>query len=630
MPSDPPDTPAFADAPTSELHPVPAHGRSRRRRRHVGRWVALGITVAVVAVAVAVGLAVKGGLEARDALTSALDDVPTVEGALTGGDTKAAQAALVRIQEKTAKARSGSSGPVWAVAGTLPGIGADATAFRTATRSVDDLAQDVLPPLVEASGVVDLAGLRAKDGGLDLGPLEKAAPLVAHAAAALTSVERDLDAIDTSTLQPQLGDPVKSLQDKVRTLGSTVTTAHRATALLPSMLGAGGTRTYLLLSLNNAELRSSGGIPGSITLLRAKNGKVTVAGHASSADLGPWAKPVVDLGKDATAVFGTQPARFPQDTTMLADFPDTGRTMAAMWKKAGHGKVDGVIATDPVALAHLLGATGPVTVKAPTGAGGTTDVELTSDDAVSILLSQVYAEIDDPTEQDAFFSAAAGAVFDRLLHGDVPASDLQHALTASADERRLLVWSAHDDEQSLLAGTELSGALTSTARGEKAVAVLLNDGTSGKMGYYLRTSTKLASSQCLAGSSGTRSDVYMVTLRSEAPKDAEETLSSYVTGEAAGVDVTPGNIRTNVVVYTPMGVGVPVIERGKRTVGGDAHDVAGRTATQLTVELTPGQSVTLRVTLLTPHAGGGPLELWTTPTTTVGGLATVDPASCAG
>jgi len=627
MPSDPPDTPDGAEAPGAGLHAVPAHGRTRPRRRHVGRWVALGITVAVVAVAVAVGLAVKGGLEARDALTSALDDVPVVEEALTGGDTQAAEEALARVQEKTAQARRGTSGPVWAVAGSLPGIGADAEAFRTATRSVDDLAQQVLPPLVEASGAVDLAGLRAKDGGIDLGPLERAAPLVARSAGALVPVRRDLDAIDTSALRPQLGDPVASLQDKVRTLSSTVTTAHRATALLPSMLGADGTRTYLLLSLNNAELRSSGGIPGSITVLRAKGGKVSVAGHASSADLGPWATPVVRLGKDATDVFGTQPARFPQDTTMLADFPDTGRTMAAMWKKAGHGTVDGVVATDPVALSHLLGATGPVTVKARTD-DGSTDVELTSDNAVSILLSQVYAAISDPAQQDAFFSEAAGAVFDTLLHGDVPAADLQHALTAAADERRLLVWSAHDDEQSLLAGTELSGALTSTPRGGRAVAVLLNDGTSGKMGYYLRTSTKLSSSQCVEGSAGTRRDVYTVTLRSEAPKDAAQSLPSYVTGEAAGIDLEPGTIRTNVVVYTPQGVGVPVVERGKATVGGDSHDVAGRTATQLTVDLSPGQKVTLTVTLLTPRASGGPLELWTTPTTTAGGLATVRPTSC--
>lgn len=623
MPSDPPDVP---DTPAADLHAVPAHGRARPRRRHVGRWIALGIVVVVVAVGVAVALAVKGGLEARDALTSALDDVPTVEDALTGGDTQAAQSALDRVQEKTAKARRGTSGPVWAVAGSLPGIGADAKAFRTATRSVDDLAQDVLPPLVQASGIVDLSGLRAKDGGIDLGPLEQAAPLVASSADALSPVERDLNAIDTSSLRPQLGDPIASLQDKVRTLGSTVTTAHRATALLPPMLGADGPRTYLLLSLNNAELRSSGGIPGSITVLRAKGGKVSVTGNASSADLGPWAKPVVDLGKDNTAVFGTQPARFPQDTTMLADFPDTGRTMAAMWKKEGKGTVDGVVATDPVALSHLLGASGPVTVQAPTGAGGTTDVQLTSDNAVSILLSQVYAEIDDPTVQDAFFSAAAGAVFDKLLHGDVPATDLQHALTQSADERRLLVWSAHDDEQKLLDPTELSGALTSTPRGEQAVGVLLNDGTTGKMDYYLRTDARLTSSQCTGAA---RRDVYTVTLRSEAPKDAQQSLSSYVTGEAAGV-VKPGVIRTNVVVYTPRGVGAPVIERGRQTVGGDSNDVAGRTATQLTVDLSPGQKVTLRVTLLTPGAGGDTLELWTTPTTTTGGLATVDPASCAG
>ena len=44
--------------------------------------------------------------------------------------------------------------------------------------------------------------------------------------------------------------------------------------LLPPMLGADGPRTYLLVSLNSAELRSAGGIVGAFAVLHAEDGAV--------------------------------------------------------------------------------------------------------------------------------------------------------------------------------------------------------------------------------------------------------------------------------------------------------------------------------------------------------------------
>ncbi|PJI95079.1 DUF4012 domain-containing protein [Luteimicrobium subarcticum] len=596
----------------------PSHAARRppRRRRWV-RWVVLGAFVVVVVAVAAAAWTVKGALTARDALTSAVADVPTVEDALLGGDTQSARAALARVQDDTSRARAGTSGPVWAVVGVLPGVGHDAAAFRDATHAVDDLAQDVLPPLVDAADEVDLDDVSLQGGRVDLAPLERAAPQVASAATALDDVRATLDGIDTSTLRPALGDPVATLQGKVASLAVTVSTAHRTTALLPAMLGADGPRTYLLLSMNNAELRSAGGIPGAITVLRADDGKVTVVGDASSGDLGPYAKPVADLEQGFADLYGDQPTRYPQDTTMVPDFPTAAGLLATMWKTSEHQDVDGVVATDPVALSYLLGATGGVT------AG---PVTLTSDNAVDVLLSKVYAELEDPDAQDAFFNEAAHATFDRVLSARTSARDVQRALTRSADEHRLLVWSRHADEQSLLTETELSGAATSSTRGDHALGVFLDDGTGGKMDYYLRTSARLVSSTC---TNGARTDTVRVTLRSTAPKDARRSLPSYVTGEASRT-VTPGVIRTNVAVYTPVGAQLPVLTRGDRSVGASTFDALDRTLTQISIDLAPGASSVTDVTMTTPASAlrSGPLELWTTPTTTTSGLAALDVASC--
>lgn len=609
--------PSTAPTPQEPPASVTSTRHVRARRRRTGLWVTLAVVVLVLAAVAASLLTVKQALSARDELDAALTDVPTVEAALRGGDADAARAALARVQEHTRAARHATQGPTWAVAGVVPGISTDVSAFRTATRSIDDLAQGVLPPLVDAAATVDVSGLGITDGRVDLGPLEQAAPLVQSASDRLAPVVAALDGLHPSDLRSQLAGPVSQLQDKVADLDRTVTTVHRTTALLPGMLGADGTRHYLLLSLNNAELRSQGGIPGSIVELVAKDGRVQIARSASAADLGPWSDPVLTLPKGDTDVFGDHPARFPQDTTMVPDFPTTARLAAAMWSRAGFGTVDGVVATDPVALAHVLGATGGVDV------AGT---HLDSDDVVRVLLSDVYREIPVPAEQDLFFAGAAQAVMQRLTGAGTDPSRLQEALVAASDERRLLVWSAKPHEEALLAGTQLAGDLTTSDRGRAALGVFLNDGTAGKMDYYLRSSVTLRSSRCVGP---VRVDTVDVTLRSAAPADAATSLPEYVTGEISKV-VPPGTIRTNLALYTPVGVGLPELTVDGKAVSGDAYTAFDRTQTQLTRDLRPGERVTVRVRMTTSGAAADDpsLEVWSTPTTTSGGLSSLSVTRC--
>jgi Protein of unknown function (DUF4012) len=87
----------------------------------------------------------------------------------------------------------------------------------------------------------------------------KAAPKVVAANAEVQTAVRRLDSLDPAAL--------------------TTATAARAVRLLPPMLGANGPREYLLLVQNNAEQRATGGIPGSVALLRAVDGAVTVGAH---------------------------------------------------------------------------------------------------------------------------------------------------------------------------------------------------------------------------------------------------------------------------------------------------------------------------------------------------------------
>jgi hypothetical protein len=68
----------------------------------------------------------------------------------------------------------------------------------------------------------------------------------------------------------------------------------------------------------------------------------------------PLGTPVVPLTDDEMALFGTQLATYPADITFTPDFPRTAELAKALYERRTGESVDGVFATDPVALSYLL------------------------------------------------------------------------------------------------------------------------------------------------------------------------------------------------------------------------------------------------------------------------------------
>src|SRR5262249_53207738 len=149
-----------------------------------------------------------------------------------------------------------------------------------------------------------------------------------------------------------------------------------------------------------------------------------------------------------------------------------------MYRRHSGRTVDGVLATDPVALSYLLAATGPVTVP-----GGP---PLRADTVVRTLLSNVYAGALSRPQQDDYFRGVARATFDALTQRPMAMRPMLAQLARAAGERRLLAWSARPEEEHLLAGTVLEGVLPQDRPDTATVGVFLNDGGGGKMSYFLR------------------------------------------------------------------------------------------------------------------------------------------------
>ncbi|WP_425955951.1 DUF4012 domain-containing protein [Xylanimonas sp. McL0601] len=638
MPTQPVLVPGPAGAernPEAALEPAaPARNRRRPRARRIVLAVVLGLLLVPAGGSL---LLARDARAAQAALDSAGERVPALQQAVSGdADPAAIGPQLAALQRDTAAARSHTDGPLWAVGARLPVVSHDLDAVARIAAALDDVARDVAPALVDVRAAV--AGTqRTADGGVDLTALRALAPRVDAAQTTMTAVTASLARLDPAHLMPQLADPLVRLRSRLDAVAATVTTADRAVTLLPPMLGDDGPRSYLVLALTNAELRSGGGIPGAVVLLRADAGRVEVVREIAGVDLGEFSPPVTTLDPETTAIFSDRTARFIQDVTFTPEFPTSAALAARMWAQAQGEVVDGVIATDPVALAGLLRATGPVDVPLPAASAehlGAATVTVTADSAVQLLEHDVYTSLGlAPAEADAFFGALVSATAARLESDDVDFSALVGALAAGAAQHRLVVWSAHEEEQAALTGTVLAGTFLSSPRAADAVGVFLDDAISGKMSWFLDTSVTLVSSRCTATG---RVDTIDVTLTSTAPADAATSLPTYVAGWPDGIHA-PGTIRTVLRVAGPVGAPTPRLERDGAVLGLDTHPLGGRSVASGTVTLAPGQSTTVRVeAAATPAASqgdgpqpGGTLDIWSTPTARAGGLQTVPVAVCA-
>lgn len=548
-------------------------------------------------------------LQARDALQAVASDFTQLSSELTAGDQAAAAKTLKQAQVHAGVALRNTNGPGWALTTHLAGVGSDVQAVRTVAQVTDVLAVQVLPKVVEASARLKPENLRPHDGRVNLRPIVAVAPQVVAADAELQVQNARVQAIDASGLTSQLAEPVRQMQRKLGEAADLSRQASLAVRLLPPMLGENGRRTYLVLFQNNAEVRTTGGIPGAFATIVADHGKIRLGTQGDAGTIGQLSRPVLPLTAEEVALFQKKMGIFPQDVNFTPDFPRSAELVSAMWRRARGGSLDGVVSTDPVALSYLLRGTGPVPL--PDGQ------RLTADDAVRLLLNEVYFKISDPHAQNVFFAATAKTVFNDLAAGRGSPHAILDALSQAANERRILVWSAHPAEERLLAPTRLGGGVPTVANATPRVDLYLNDGTQGKMDYYLDYSTSVVGRGCQAGRQRLR---VTLTMRSTAPRDAARVLPAYVLGDAAA---RPGDIQTVVYLYLPVDGYLKTATFQGGTLPFSTYTHMGRTVEVFGVGLRPGEQQRFTFDLVSGPGQTGTPKVRVTPGAHGTGVGTV-------
>ncbi|MGY4643702.1 DUF4012 domain-containing protein [Cellulomonas sp. URHB0016] len=579
-----------------------------------GRWlgrVVLVVALVLLAVLLAGGWLAFRGYQATAALRDAKAVVADVQRGVDDRDPDRLAADLTAAQHATARARAASHDPVWRAAEHLPRLGPQLAAVRTLSAALDDVTHRALPAAADLSVLVGGSGLRDVDGRVDLAPLAAAAPALADAAVVARSAQARVDGIETDELVGPLLDPVDSAQDALARLSGALGGGAQAAALLPPMLGADGPRSYLVVALNSAELRSAGGIVGSLVVVHADHGVLTIGTQLSTNDLRGLPEPVLPLTDGELVTAGPGLGRNVQNAVQTPDFPRSAQLLAARWKVSVGEDVDGVVATDPVAVAGLLKVLGPVTV--PDGGAGT---RLTADTLIPAVLHDAYLRFPEGLDSDRFFTSVAATIFGTLTTTSFDTLALAQAAAEQGRDGRIRIWSAHPDEQARLAAVPLGAAFLSGGFGD-AAGVFLNDATMGKLDYYLRSTVTVEDLRCTGPDP---SATVRLDLAYDPPADITS-APAYVLGHSPAV--APGWVGSTVSVFGPAGAGsVPVRLDENTFVSGASAQVEGREVQVVPSLLPPGGRQTYRFDV---PVRDGRVEVWTTPTTTSPGFVR---ASC--
>lgn len=454
----------------------------RRKRRRVQIGCGVGALVAVGFI----GWLGYEGLQAKSNLEKAQDFATQAKDALLAGDTDRARIVAGDADRYAQDAQGSVDSVPWRVAGAVPFLGSPFDSSRQMTTIVSGLTEQVLLPAVDAGSAVSPDQLILDGARINLAALRDAAPVLETTSAAISDLDEQAQNVD-STWLGLIDDARVDLQEQVSELSGLLNNTSLAAQIAPAMLGADGPRSYFVGFQTNAEARGTGGLLGGFTVIRANDGAVSVDDVTSNREFRFDYDPI-DLGPDFQRAYGhSRPTQDFRNSNVSPHFPYAGQIWQSMWQQETGERVDGAIATDPVALSYVLDVIGDVTLP-----GGE---KVTADNVVELTESTAYSRFgDDQAARKRYLETVAKTVVQKLTGSISRPQALLEALGRAAGEGRLAVWSSVPDEQAVLETTPLGHAVPDDAA--PYAEVVINNLGGNKLDYYLEREIEYTAAPC--------------------------------------------------------------------------------------------------------------------------------------
>ena len=557
-----------------------------KRHHRVWPWV-LSIVGLFVAVLVLFGIAgfnvYRQSKEVQAHESRALSMISDFSTKIDDANVQKVKDQLPQIQQETSQASAIANGAWWNIANKIPYFGSNVSTVQGMTNVIDDLMHQSVPQFMDVVTNLQHANLSSTDDGINLRPIidcqqgmQKANESLQHQVGAYNALPQpNIDIVRSAYAQGS--DKLNALATRVDALSSTF-------RMRPGFLGNGQTRTYAVMSMTTSEMRSSGGLIGSVGELTADNGSVHVGEFKANKDYLPYG--IGDHSADMARVFSDEgPLHMSFDIRDTAVFPDTERAALAMqsiWNRTPWGQqkpLSGVIMVDPVFVQEMVAINGPVTL-----ADGTT---LNGDNTAEYFLNTVYKQYE-ASQTDAVFGETTGNViagmFKSLNLGKLV--KIGETMGTMARERHFTMFSFDANLEKEIQAAGFTGETPNDPQ-NPSVGIYLTEQNPSKMGWYIKRTATIEKTRCDA--SGATYHVEY-TLNNTMKVSDVANLPPYITGVDAP---NRGKGIEKILFYPPAGGRINNISQLNGAVNAvQKTTMNGKELYKTVVEILPEQSVT--------------------------------------
>ncbi|MDQ4125385.1 MAG: DUF4012 domain-containing protein, partial [Actinomycetota bacterium] len=538
--------------------------------RRIGLW-ALALTLLVGALAAYVAIPVASRLNsAADVLTAPAADLDEDDLARVRDDLEAAEKRLDGIAAK--------------ILGAVPVAGQNLAAARSVTEAALPAVEaavglrDAVDSLVEADLVTE--------GQVDTVAIASVADELRRQSDALAEVEEAADGSLGGWLLPPLWDRVASLSQTAEDLSATTGEAAEVLEQVPSILGEETGRRYLVLLLNNAELRGAGGILSGVGTMRAIDGRLSLRRIYPREVLATDPPVEVPAPPAYERIYGD----FDANTTLWVNVPyspdleETAAVAAALWEETVGQGVSGVVFVDPHGLSALLDPGTTLSV-------GPEAIPVTAAELPDFVFSDAYQQFTSESERRLAILEAGADAFQAFLGQGAGGEDGFEGLGRAISGGHLAFVSLRPEEQSAISAVTAS---TIEPQQVRVVSHNLGNGVDAgtKLDYWVERRVR---QHCRVEEDGAATCATRVAFANTVP----DGLGTYVGGEPYGV------LNSTVQVFLPQASDVHRVELDGEEPQWNARRYGPATLVTLVASVPQGETATVEVVYGVPARPDG-------------------------
>lgn len=527
-------------------------------------WALAVLVFVVVLLTAYVGIPAASDLfAARDILDQPLDELSDAEGGR----------ALDHLADAHGRLTSGPAD----VLGVLPFVGHN-------LHALDDAAVAARPALSAGLDLIDAAeslqdaGL-LEDGTVDVAAIRGLEGPLRRQIDRLAELRQTIAEVRSGWLAPALWNTLDDLEHRVDELRSDAQALESLLGSIDGLFGMSGPRTYVVLLVNNAELRGAGGILGGIGTLRVTDGRLELGKFASIQELRttPVRRVPAPADYERFVKYGANSTIF-VNATYSPDVPDDALVAARLYELVTGTSSDGALLLDPRGLQLLLPP--DATIQGPLGVG-----RLRASRLPRFVYSDAYQQFEDQAERKGALLAVGRRAFELVLEEGFGGESRVKAAGKAIAGGHLRFVSFDPTEAEALAAVNASGDTPSTL--DSLLVTAQNrggaTGIGSKMDYWAERD--------VAHSCEIETDAAHCVTAVELKNIAPSGLVDYVTGSTKPYAL----LRNYLEVYVPAEAEITGLEVDDRSQGYFREEMGDLVSVGAFLDVTPGTSKKLEV-----------------------------------